>query len=325
MRRLLRHALTMAAALGACSCAAQTREQPANASAAPLAVVDVDAQPLAANIQRVLAALDSLGAPLSASLRTELLAAGQGRDARKLQALIDPQVLLAVHINPEVRVKVARGPAPAVVAASRIHRRARQGHERKPRHAAAAYRQSAVGARLRRHVEALGRADAAAASARERERRAAHRSLPRRGDVHRGADDDEPERTGCRVCGGADLFERGRTARSHDHVRRRPGDAGSWISCRGAGAVHDEAGGSREADGARPRWDADDGAAAVRRSAGSCLSTAGEAAGAGSVLPETHLSRGRRDRAAAAGRVDDVLRPRARISMAPAHRHDRGA
>ena len=41
---------------------------------------------------------------------------------------------------------------------------------------------------------------------------------------------------------------------------------------------------------------------------------AAEAARAGPVLPETDLPRGRRGRAAAAGRVHDVLRPRAGVS-----------
>jgi hypothetical protein len=109
----VRVAWAIALAAGACGCTAQSREQPASARAAPLAIVTVDAQPLAANIERVIAALDSLGAPFPAGLRSELLAAGQQRDAAKLQELIDPRVLLAVHINPEVRVRVARGPAPA--------------------------------------------------------------------------------------------------------------------------------------------------------------------------------------------------------------------
>ena len=83
------------------------------AGADPLPVVSVEGQPLAAVVQRVVEALDHLGAPLSAQTRRELAAAGQARDARKLQELLDPHVLLVVHINPEARVKVARGPAPA--------------------------------------------------------------------------------------------------------------------------------------------------------------------------------------------------------------------
>jgi hypothetical protein len=84
-------------------------------AARAFASVAVEAQPLAANIRRVIEALDSLGAPLPADLRAELTRAGQRRDAGKLQDLLDARVLLAVHVNPEARVKVARGAAPAVL------------------------------------------------------------------------------------------------------------------------------------------------------------------------------------------------------------------
>jgi hypothetical protein len=83
--------------------------------ASALPVAEVEGQPLAANVQRVVEALESLGAPLPAGLRSGLAKAGQARDAKGLQALLDAQVLLAVHINPEARVKAARGPAPAVL------------------------------------------------------------------------------------------------------------------------------------------------------------------------------------------------------------------
>lgn len=73
----------------------------------------VDGQPLGANVQRVVEALDLLGAPLASALRDDLGVAAQARDAAKLQRLLDPHALLIVHINPEARVKVARGPAAA--------------------------------------------------------------------------------------------------------------------------------------------------------------------------------------------------------------------
>lgn len=82
-------------------------------AASSLAFVAVEGQPLAANVQRVVEALEFLGAPLPAQLRAELAKAGIARDARRLQELLDSRVLLAVHINPEARVKVARGPAAA--------------------------------------------------------------------------------------------------------------------------------------------------------------------------------------------------------------------
>jgi hypothetical protein len=75
----------------------------------------VEAQPLGANIQRLLDALDYLGAPVAPALCKDLNAAGQARDADRLRQLIVDRVLVVVHINPETRVKVGRGPAPAVL------------------------------------------------------------------------------------------------------------------------------------------------------------------------------------------------------------------
>ncbi len=74
-------------------------------------VAAVEGQPLAANVQRVIEALDYLGHPLPADLTAQLLEAGRHRDSGAMQALIDRHVLLVVSLNPEVRVKVARGPA----------------------------------------------------------------------------------------------------------------------------------------------------------------------------------------------------------------------
>jgi hypothetical protein len=75
--------------------------------------IDVEGQPLAANVQRIVEALQFLGAPLSAETTQAVQAAVEARDARKLQQLLDPHVLVVVTINPESRVKAARGPAPA--------------------------------------------------------------------------------------------------------------------------------------------------------------------------------------------------------------------
>lgn len=80
------------------------------ASAQQLEVIAVEGQPLAANVTRLLEALDLLGAPPTID-RAALQNASKLRDSRKLQQLLDPQVLLQVSINPESRVKAARGPA----------------------------------------------------------------------------------------------------------------------------------------------------------------------------------------------------------------------
>ncbi|MCS7468947.1 CehA/McbA family metallohydrolase [Stieleria sp. ICT_E10.1] len=75
--------------------------------------VPVDGQPLGANITRVIEALEYLGQPLDDDIARSLRAAARQRDAEALQEILDDHVLFVVSLNPEVRVKVARGPAPA--------------------------------------------------------------------------------------------------------------------------------------------------------------------------------------------------------------------
>jgi len=77
--------------------------------------VVVEGQPLAANARRVVSALSSLGTPLPDSVRHPLERAIDGNDAGEIQKHLDTSVLLVVEINPEERVKVARGPAAAVL------------------------------------------------------------------------------------------------------------------------------------------------------------------------------------------------------------------
>ena len=83
---------------------------PAYADPVPV-VSDVEGQPVAANAERLAKALDMLGAPLPADTAAALKAAVTQQDAKAVQAALDPQVLFVVNINPEARVKVARGPA----------------------------------------------------------------------------------------------------------------------------------------------------------------------------------------------------------------------
>src|SRR6266436_3259366 len=78
-----------------------------------LPVVPVEGQPLAANVRRVVQAMNLLGAPLSADVADQLESAAQYRDHARLQAALDPHSLLVVAINPESRVKVLRGPSAA--------------------------------------------------------------------------------------------------------------------------------------------------------------------------------------------------------------------
>jgi hypothetical protein len=76
-------------------------------------VVEVEGQPLAANAQRIVQALDFLGRPLADELRTKLQTAITARDGAGVQAALDSQVLCVVDISPESRVKAQRGPAAA--------------------------------------------------------------------------------------------------------------------------------------------------------------------------------------------------------------------
>ncbi|MDB5391326.1 MAG: hypothetical protein JWM11_6972 [Planctomycetaceae bacterium] len=78
-------------------------------------VSSVDGQPLAANVTRVIESLEFLGSPLPGEFVNQLNEAGKVRDSRKLQELLDSRVVFVVSINPEVRVKVQRGPGSAVI------------------------------------------------------------------------------------------------------------------------------------------------------------------------------------------------------------------
>ena len=79
-------------------------------------VAAVELQPLSAQVKRVAEALESLGAPLSGSERQALNAAVSKTDAEEagaeIQHILDPHCLVSIDINPEMRVKVAAGPAP---------------------------------------------------------------------------------------------------------------------------------------------------------------------------------------------------------------------
>jgi hypothetical protein len=92
----------------------EVRPQPREAVPAVPApeILDVEGQPLAANVKRLLEAMEFLGAPLAADTRA-IAAAADARDPKKLQQLLDPRVLFVVRLNPESRVRVARGPAAA--------------------------------------------------------------------------------------------------------------------------------------------------------------------------------------------------------------------
>lgn len=90
---------------------------PSNASA--FQAVAVDRQPLEAAAQRVVTALKMAGSPLPAEdlKRLEAIRSVEGntRAVREIQEVLDVHCLATVQINPESRVKVARGAKAAVL------------------------------------------------------------------------------------------------------------------------------------------------------------------------------------------------------------------
>jgi hypothetical protein len=81
----------------------------------PPIITGIERQPLTAQVRRLLSATEYLGSPLPATDRAAINAAMNEIDpvvaVRQLQQVLDKHVLYVVHINPEMRVKVAAGPA----------------------------------------------------------------------------------------------------------------------------------------------------------------------------------------------------------------------
>lgn len=75
----------------------------------------VATQPLAANVARLMDAFVYLGTPLPEATSTALKAAIKEGDQRKLQETLDRHALFVVSINPELRVKVQRGPGDSIL------------------------------------------------------------------------------------------------------------------------------------------------------------------------------------------------------------------
>ena len=97
-------------------CVALLASQPVQADELPI-VDGAELQPLKAQVERLSAALELLGEPLTAEQRKTLDAARSETDgvqaSKAIQKVLDPLCLVGVNINPESRVKVARGPAAA--------------------------------------------------------------------------------------------------------------------------------------------------------------------------------------------------------------------
>ena len=86
-----------------------------SASAELPVVTGVEQQPLVAATQRLVEALEYVGAPLRKEDATRLDAALKSQDAgesaKAIQQVLDPYCVAFVHISPESRVKVDEGPA----------------------------------------------------------------------------------------------------------------------------------------------------------------------------------------------------------------------
>lgn len=79
-------------------------------AAAPLPrVADVEWQPFAAQVNRLIETLDYLGSPFTALEKKGIEQAMEAKDADRLQMALDARCLFGVDINPEMRVKVAQG------------------------------------------------------------------------------------------------------------------------------------------------------------------------------------------------------------------------
>src|SRR2546423_15635204 len=68
--------------------------------------VPVAAQPLAANVTRLIEALDFLGASLPADAKNSLAEAAGKLDAERLLELLDEHVLFIVELNAESQIKL---------------------------------------------------------------------------------------------------------------------------------------------------------------------------------------------------------------------------
>ena len=121
-------------ALVACSASPRARSPPTRRRSSPTSRASRSRPTPSGSLK----ALEFLGAPLPADAAKALAKAIEAKDAKKVQEVLDPHVLFVVTINPESRVKVARGPAEADAPAGRLTSGARQGRQREHGEEAAA-------------------------------------------------------------------------------------------------------------------------------------------------------------------------------------------
>ncbi len=78
---------------------------------------DLELQPFAAQIKRLIAALDLIGEPLGSPEVAQINGASSSTDevaaVKQIEEVLDHHVLFTVEINPESRISVMRGSTPA--------------------------------------------------------------------------------------------------------------------------------------------------------------------------------------------------------------------
>ena len=78
-------------------------------------ILKVEGQPLAAQMKRVIDALELLGTPLPADMLKELQPAIESVDAARIQKVIDKQVMFVVDDNGDGKVSATSGPVKPVL------------------------------------------------------------------------------------------------------------------------------------------------------------------------------------------------------------------
>jgi len=113
---------TEASAAPAPAVRVSARSDSAQRVAALPRVENVEMQPLASQVRRLIEAMDYLGEPFSLEVQAALAQAMKAGDVRagvgEVQRILDDYCLFGVHINPEMRVRVSPGPAAPLLVAS---------------------------------------------------------------------------------------------------------------------------------------------------------------------------------------------------------------
>jgi hypothetical protein len=110
-----RHMLTLLVLSLALTVTAVTPQTSLSQDRPELIPISVEGQPVAENAKRLIQAMQFLGTPFPEKITKDLNAAIQAKDAIMIQQILDPQVLVAISMSPEARVKAARGPGKAAL------------------------------------------------------------------------------------------------------------------------------------------------------------------------------------------------------------------